>query len=73
MYLMLRVHDEAIAECGTCSHKEPGKDDAIGLVAFAPRTSASASMRYRAQAVSTRRQKADFVHFCEVAADTEFV
>jgi ATP-dependent Clp protease adapter protein ClpS len=35
MHLMLRVHDEAIAEWGTCSHKEPGKDDAIGLVAFA--------------------------------------
>jgi hypothetical protein len=30
-------------------------------------------MRYRAQAVSTGRQKAAFVHFCEVAADTEFV
>jgi hypothetical protein len=54
-----------VAECGICSHENnQGKSDARHRLC--PRTSASASMRYRAQV----RQKAALVHFCEVAADT---
>ena len=43
------------------------------MVVFARKHRTSASMRYPAEAISTGRQKAAFVRFCEVAADTGFV
>jgi hypothetical protein len=70
MHLILRL----IAECGVYSH-EIAKAKATRAVAFAHEHRhplQCASGNYWPSA-STGRQKAAFVRFCEVAADTEFV
>jgi hypothetical protein len=52
---------------------EIAKAKATQMVVFARRHRTSASLRYPAEAISTGRQKAAFVRFCEVAANTGFV
>ena len=64
--LMLCIHSEGTAECGTYSHEIAKAKGHAGGRLF-PQTSASASMRCRAQAVSAGLSEGRFWHETDLA------